>query len=89
MVKVRNVRVETEKNRFLVTCNDSDGRVYTHERMFATRQAADRLADRVKVRGDIGAAYWDCYTPYGTDAWLLDDMEVTLMDDEERHAKGM
>jgi hypothetical protein len=87
---VSGVRVEAvpgDNDRYLVFCYDADGREYWHTGEFS-RPRADRLARKVAAVGRIDLQYWNARTPYGTQAWLIDEMEVTLMDDEERQAKG-
>lgn len=72
-----------------VQCCDPAGRVYTHEKQFVTAAGAAVLLAKVATRGEIDTDHWGCRVPYGTDAWLEDGMEATLMDDEERYHKGM
>lgn len=69
---------------------DAEGRIYMHRYRFVSQDAALKLAGRIVGAGyKIDATHWDMRVPYGSDAWLNDGMEVTLMDDEERRAKGM
>lgn len=72
-----------------VQCCDMPGRIYTHEKQFNTAAGACALLAKVAVHGEIDTDHWHCRVPYGSDAWDDDGMEVTLMDDEERHHKGM
>jgi len=72
-----------------VQCCDMDGRVYTHMKQFNTAAGACALLAKVAEAGKIDLEHWNCRVPYGTEAWLEDGMEVTLMDDEERFRKGM
>ena len=76
---------------YRVTCDDAAGRQYAHFMCFAGRHhwKAKNLAVRVRDAGQIDASHWDCYVPYGSEAWLVDGMEATLMDDEERFHRGM
>jgi hypothetical protein len=87
-MKITDVTVEAAEGLYHVVASDEDGRVYTHYRTFKDHEKAQDLADRVQARGKINAEHWSTYVPYGTEAWLKDDMEVTLMDDEEREHKG-
>ena len=79
---------------FAVTASDAAGRHYTHWRHFdatTERSAYTRaclLRAKVAAAGEIELEHWDVHIPYGTDAWLEDGMEVTLMDDEELYHKG-
>jgi hypothetical protein len=88
-MKITDVTVESYEGRYHVVASDEDGRVYTHERDFKDHEKAQSLADKVEAKGVIDTEHWHTYVPYGTEAWLKDDMEVTLMDDEERHHKGL
>lgn len=72
-----------------VACSDAQGRQYRHEMSFSNPEAAHNLAVRVAKAGKIDLSYWDCIVPYGSEAWLIDGMEVTLMDDAELSAKGL
>lgn len=91
-IVVSSVSAEYVKDdTYLVTCVDADGRQYSHFHVFSQNdyRKAKALADRVREAGKIDLTHWDCYVPYGSDAWLIDGMEVTLMDDEERYFKGL
>jgi hypothetical protein len=68
---------------------DPDGRVYTLARQFNTALDAATIMAKIAERGFIDPTYWNCRVPYGSNAWDDDGMEVALMDDEERHHKGM
>ena len=75
----RRTRGNELQNPFIVMCYDKDGREYTHEKEFSSRVQALALALRIKSQGSIDSTYWSCQVPYGTSAWLIDDMEVTLL----------
>jgi len=72
-----------------VEARDKEGRHYVLMDVCVSKDKADRLAAQVQKRGEIMLDLWACHVPYGTDAWLLDNMEITLMDDEEQIAKGI
>lgn len=81
---------EVSEGVFCVTCADDLGRQYTHEACFseADRWKAKTLVCRVRDAGKIDLSRWDCYIPYGSEAWIIEGYEVTLMDDEERYHRG-
>lgn len=72
-----------------VIASDKQGRIYTHNHQFQTSWAAAALLAKVLEKGTINLEHWHCRVPYGTEAWLEEGMEATLMDDEERFRKGM
>lgn len=95
-MKIKIVRTGVEEiadKLFAVIAVDAAGRSYTH--WFHFDETTDewaytkayRLRSKVDQAGEIDPSRWDCYVPYGSDAWDIDGMEVTLMDDEERHEK--
>lgn len=94
LVKITSAQVEEiADDLFAVTASDADGRHYTHERHFDAKTEASAyvkaclLRAKVAASGEINAERWDCYIPYGSDAWDIDGMEVTLMDEFERREK--
>jgi hypothetical protein len=91
---VRTAVQEIEDRLYAVIAIDAQGRCYTHLHFFDETTdewaytKAYRLRSQVAQKGQINIEYWDCYIPYGSDAWDDEGMEVTLMDDEERYHKG-
>lgn len=47
-----------------VWCWDFHEREYTHRHVFPNVFAAKKFADKVNVKGDIGASYWSVRIPY-------------------------
>lgn len=89
MIDIVEVSVQYHDEIYYVRAHDADGREYTHHHLFTEAPKAFALLYRVLEACRINPEHWHCRVPYGTDAWLIDGMEVTLMDDEERHRKGM
>lgn len=91
-VQVKNVSInfveEGDLCGFAITANDAQGREYVllgddglHRVMSYTK--ADMVVDKIKAAKNlINLEHWDVRAPYGTDAWMLDGMELRQIEDE-------
>lgn len=90
------VKIETvwanqiDETHWVTEARDKSGRIYIHQHQFdSLGRLAEKMFPRIWATMEINLEHWGVYIPYGTDAWLIDGMEVTLMDEEERHFKRM
>ena len=67
---------------YTVIAYDKDGRQFDLIDAAFSYIRAEKLAAKVKERGSIDPNLWNCYTPYGTNAWLLDGNEERQLEDE-------
>lgn len=74
---------------FTVAMRHKNGAMHYHHREDLTGPQAQKLARNVAAAGQYDPSQWWLDIPYGTNAWLEYDMEITLMDDEERYHKGL
>lgn len=84
---------------FVVSFSDSDGRDYSfhtgdYKKAYYLQEKLEDFGglpmDTYSIfLGEYGVCVFNCRTPYGSAAWEIDGMEVTLMDDEERHHHGL
>lgn len=71
-----------DETGFTVIAYDKDGRRFDLIGAAFSYDRAEKLAAKVKDRGSIDPNLWNCYAPYGTDAWMLDGMEERQIEDE-------
>ncbi len=57
-IKIRHCWVERGYASWCVVCTAFNGGQLTHQQKFASQESAQRLADRVKDRGEIRLIYW-------------------------------
>lgn len=81
-ITVKNAEAYLADGKWTVTCADAQGRQYYLINAGLSKCIAEGLAVKVNARGAINADLWNCYVPYGTDAWLLDGCEERQIEDE-------
>lgn len=83
-IKVIHIRSIYDEDRDLyeITANDMQGRQYLLRGVALPFLRAQTLIAKIARAGEINVELWDCRTPYGTEAWLLDGCEEREMEDE-------
>lgn len=67
---------------WILMTTDGAGREYYLRDAVLPYAKACMLEKKVNQRGTINPDLWDCHTPYGTRAWLIDGMEQRQIEDE-------
>jgi hypothetical protein len=91
-VQIKNVRIffidDQEFSGFGIQARDQDGREYylldEHgDYRVMSYYKADSVVDRIKAANHmVSLDQWLVRTPYGTNAWMIDNMEDRQIEDE-------